>query len=178
MCIRDRLAVPTLLLGLRSLRSNNVAWLNNHGDVAGALEDAVGRALGTWTPTLHGRAFVDQGLADHEGRTIEALGCLRIGCSAVYKFVDVLSGCLRSELQQRECLVDRKSTNQVNDPSRLLRRDTDKACDGESPRLVAEQVVASGANARARFSAHRLFAFRSSFSCPRKVRVGANSPNL
>src|SRR3954452_25390139 len=121
--------------------------LHHEGDVAGALVDPGGPALGPRAPAFHRRALVDQRLAHHEGGPVEVLGGLGVRDGALEDLVDGLAGGLRCELQQRQRLVDLETTDHVDDTAGLHRGAPEEACAGDRTRLVAEKRVTAVADA-------------------------------
>src|SRR6478735_3919183 len=101
-----------------------------HGDVAGALADAVGTTLSTRPEPLHRRTFVDVGGADDQATLVECFICLvglhaSVRNGALEHLADRLAGRLRCELQHRNGLGRLIATDQVHDAAGLLGRDTD-----------------------------------------------------
>src|SRR6476646_5050589 len=101
-----------------------------HGDVAGALADAVGTTLGARPEPLHRRAFVDVRSADHQCALVKCFTCLvglhtSVRNGALQHLADGLAGRLRCELQHRNGLGRLLATDQVHDAAGLLGRDTD-----------------------------------------------------
>src|SRR5690606_35609363 len=80
--------------------------LDLDGDVAGALADPKRAALGTRLETLQGRALVDVRGRDDQRRRVEAEVVLGVGRGAGHDLGDRLARGLRSELQDREGVLD------------------------------------------------------------------------
>ncbi len=102
--------------------------LHREGDVAGALVDPGGPALGAGAPPLHGGALVD-----HRDETTRAspagrsLWTRRWPRSALQHLQDRLGGGLRRELQRGAGLLHREAADEVHDPAGLHRRDPHEA---------------------------------------------------
>src|SRR5690606_28738348 len=129
-------------------------------------------------PPLQRRALVDLDLADDQRLAVEALAGLGVGDRALQQLAYVLGRGLRRELQHRQRLVHGQPAYEIDHATRLHQRDADEERYREDADLVAQEAVSPGAHTPELHRAHRLRAFRTSFSWPRNVRVGANPPRL
>src|SRR5690606_17058046 len=138
--------------------------------------DAAGPALGTRTEPLEGGAFVDVRLQHHERGLVERLAGLvglhaGVGDGGLHDLADRFGRRLRGEPQHGDGLLGALTADEVHDAACLHGRDAHKSrlrLGFHVPALLLGSVRAP----------QRRRALRSSLSCPRKVRVGANSPSL
>src|SRR5690606_31247924 len=138
-------------------------------DVARALLDLESATLCTGLETLERRALVHVRVLHVQVLLVEVLAVtirldLRVGHGRRDKLVDRLTGALLCELQDRESLLGLLALDERDDTTSLLRghADVSHTCDGLHHFFSSMP------------SRQRRRPFLSSFSWPRKVRVGAN----
>ena len=117
--------------------------LDNHSDVAAALEDGASRTLRTGANAAERDTLIHESSGD-----VEVLGAKRLGgLSVSYRrgnyLVDRLTGRLRSELQGREGDSDVHAANQVHNATNLHRAHAHVAGDSVRAGSIAEQGEAT-----------------------------------
>src|SRR5215217_1374856 len=105
-----------------------VTWLDDDGDVTGALEDAA-----------HRDALVHKGPRDEQIITLEVAGPLGVRGRARDDLVDGLTGGLGRELEGVQGVGNVQATHQVHDAAHLGRRDAYLSSDRVRTGTVAEQ---------------------------------------
>src|SRR5215212_9715382 len=100
-----------------------VTWLDDDGDMTGALEDAARAAFGSGPDPAHRDALVHKGPRDEQILTLEVAGPLGVGGRARNNLVDRLAGRLGRELEGVQGVGNVEAPHQVDDAAHLGRRD-------------------------------------------------------
>src|SRR5215211_1473792 len=116
-----------------------VTWLDDDGDVTGALEDAARAAFGPRPDPAHRDALVHKGPRDEQILTLEVAGPLGVRGRARDDLVDGLTGGLGRELEGVQGVGNVQATHQVHDAAHLGRRDAYLSSDRVRTGTVAEQ---------------------------------------
>src|SRR5947209_20502474 len=130
-------------------------------DVAGAVEVLVRHAAADRPPPLVRHALVDQQLLDHQVVAVEVEVVLGVRRRGLDRLRDLLRGVLRGHREERERIGHLQTGDRVRDQPRLARGAADKSLNGKY------------------FHGHYFtpVVFSVCVPCPRKCRVGANSPS-
>ena len=99
------------------------AVAHDDGDVAAALADPVGTALGARTDPLHRRALIDERLGHDERAGIHRMVVRRVGDGTREHLADRLARRLRREREDGLGVRGVHAADQVDDAARLLGRD-------------------------------------------------------
>src|SRR5262245_13751591 len=92
------------------------------GDVGHRLVDRERPTLCPWLPALDRRAFVRLGVGDDQVLGRQVVVVLRVGRRALQHSLDIASGVLRHEPQERRGLLDRAAADRGHDEGRLAGR--------------------------------------------------------